>query len=378
MLVTNRQFKTGVISNIKLLMALIAILFTVPVSAFEDDEGCLICHKYPMMGRVTDDGVLRSYYVLPHVFSRTVHRNVPCRDCHSYIKEIPHRPVKEGVTCNQECHSVKNPATGANFSHKHIYDAYIESTHGRKKQASGNDADKPYCINCHTNPLYNPGESGPPAHIADRCVVCHEKREFVERWYNHTSRRIRDVRRSSQDIIELCSTCHGDKELVDRHIKQAEEEGRELGRKFPIAVETYKDSFHGKLTQLGFGKTASCLDCHARKKDYFKSVHEIRPSRDPASPTHKDNKLETCQQCHVYADENYIALDPHPSSNKDDNVFRYYAEKIYNIIAVSVIIMLIGMSLLETVGRRRDGVAWRLRQGSTWRRKSSRGRDRIN
>ena len=347
------------------------------VYAFEDDEGCLMCHKYPMMARITDEGILRSYYVMPHVFKNTVHRNVPCRDCHSYIKELPHKPVKQGVTCNSECHSIKNPATGKQFSHKTIYDAYIKSTHGRKKITPGYEADKPYCINCHTNPLYNPAENVPPPHIVGRCVVCHEKREFVERWYNHTSRRIREVKRSPKEIIELCSGCHANQKIVDKRVALAKKEGRELGRKFPIAIESYKESFHGKLTEFGFSKTASCLDCHAREKDYFKSVHEIRPSRDPASPTHDNNRLETCQRCHTHADENYLALDPHPSSKPEDNLFRYYAEKIYDLVAYVVIAGLVGMSVFETVGRRRDGVAWRLQQGSSWRRKSRRGRDRV-
>ncbi|MCK5432787.1 MAG: hypothetical protein KAJ03_08585, partial [Gammaproteobacteria bacterium] len=58
---------------------------------FEDEEGCLMCHKYPKMARVTEEGARRSYYVMPEVFGDTVHRNVECGDCHSYIKQLPHR-----------------------------------------------------------------------------------------------------------------------------------------------------------------------------------------------------------------------------------------------------------------------------------------------
>lgn len=357
---------------------LIAILLMLPSAyAFEDDEGCLLCHKYPMLGRVTESGEAKSYYVIPHIFGKTVHRNVPCRDCHSYIKELPHKPVKQGVTCDSECHSVKNPATGRTFSHKIIYDAYKQSIHGRNKIEKGSDADKPYCINCHTNPLYNPAESKIPEHITDRCVVCHEKRDFVNRWYNHTSRRIRNVKRSSKEIIALCSSCHEDKKLIERRMNLAKKENRELGRKFQYSAESYKESFHGKLTTYGMTKTANCLDCHTTDKNYFRTVHEIRPSRDPESPTHKNNKLKTCQRCHTSAGENYVVLDPHPTSYKEDNPFRYYSEIVYNIVGDVVIVGLVGLSIWETIGRRRDGAAWRLIYGSTWRRKSKRGRDRI-
>lgn len=359
------------------LLLLIILFSTGDVLAFEDDEGCLLCHKYPKMGRITDDGVRRSYYVMPHIFSKTVHRNVPCRDCHTYIKKLPHEEVIEGVTCNSECHSVKNPATGKNFSHKTIYDSYKKSTHGREKLAEGGEADKPYCITCHTNPLYNPEEEEPPKHIVDRCVLCHEKREFVVAWYNHTSRRIREVKRSSQEIVALCSSCHGDERLIERHMKAAKEEGRELGRKYRIAAKSYAESFHGKVTRYGFEDAANCLDCHANQDNYFLSVHQIRPSRDPESPVSKENRVKTCQRCHVRANEKFAAIDPHPTSDIKDNPFRYYAEQTYNIIGGLVIFGLVGMAFMETVGRLRDGVGWRIRFGSSWWRKSKRGRDRI-
>ena len=346
-------------------------------AAFEDDENCLMCHKYPKMGRITDEGVFRSYYVMPHVFSRTVHRNVPCRDCHSYIKELPHAPVKVGVQCDSACHSIKNPATGKRFSHKPIHDKYIKSVHGRPKDAVGPDRDKPYCVTCHTNPLYNPRERQLPEHIVQRCVVCHEDRAFVENWYKHTSRRIRDVKRDSRQIVQLCANCHGDERLVERHLKAARLEGRALGRKYPYAVESYLESFHGKIAHYGFKKAANCVDCHVDQDNYYLNVHFIRPSRDPVSPVSPERKLETCRRCHEYADENYARLDPHPTSHIQDNPFRHYAEVIYGWVGNIVLVMLIGMALVETIGRRRDGVAWRIRKGSSWWRKSKRNRDRV-
>jgi hypothetical protein len=249
--------------------------------------------------------------------------------------------------------------------------------HGRDKLASGTDGDKPYCVTCHTNPLYNAAELTAPEKIIDRCTVCHEDRDFTTRWYNHTSRRIREVRRSPQEIVALCSTCHGDKKVVERHMQRAKAEGRELGRKFAYAVDSYEESFHGKMIRYGFTAAANCLDCHATNKNYYLSVHQIRPSRDPESPVNINNRVETCKRCHTYADKNYALLDPHPTSEREDNPFRFYAEIVYSVIGDVVIVGLVGISLFETFGRRRDGVAWRLRFGSSWRRKSKRGRDRV-
>ncbi|MDH5432881.1 MAG: hypothetical protein OEY19_02985 [Gammaproteobacteria bacterium] len=348
-------------------------------SPFEDDESCLTCHKYPRMMRVTDEGTIRSYYIMPDVYANTVHRNVPCRDCHTNIQQLPHEPVEKGVSCDTQCHSIKNPATGKPFSHKVIVDAYSQSVHGREKVETGIESDKPYCITCHNNPIYDPIEQAPPEHIVSRCVLCHEDGNFVQQWYKHTSRRIREVKNTSAQIVQLCSACHGDEKLVTKHIEHAKKEGRELGEKFAVAVESYNDSFHGKLTNYGFGETANCLDCHAEQENYYKSVHEIKPSRDPESPVHKDNRVETCQQCHSLADENFASLDPHPTTKTETGVgvFRSLAEKIYNMMSVTVIFGLLGLAIFETIGRRRDGVSFVLRKSTSWRRKSKRGRDRV-
>ncbi|MES0326592.1 MAG: hypothetical protein ABUK13_00230 [Gammaproteobacteria bacterium] len=345
--------------------------------SFEDDSGCLLCHKYPKMSRIDDNGVQRSYYVMPGVYSNTVHRNVPCTDCHNYIKQLPHKPVKQGVNCNTECHSIKNPATGKNFSHGPIYDKYQGSVHGREKVEKGLEEDKPYCITCHTNPIYNPAESKPPKRIIDRCVVCHEDRKFVSNWYRHTSRRIREVKRTPLEVVKLCTNCHSDKKLLQRHEEAAKEEGRELGRKFSIAGETYEKSFHGKVTKYGFTNAATCLDCHVKQDNYYMNVHDIRPSRDPESPMHADNKAESCRQCHTHADENYAQLDPHSTDTKEGNAFVYYTNIVYAWVGNVVIFLLLSLALAETIGRRRDGIGWSLKKGSSWWRRSSKSKDRV-
>jgi len=336
-----------------------------------------MCHKYPKMARITEDGARRSYYVIPEVFGNTVHRNVECGDCHDYIQQLPHREVSTGVTCDSECHSVDNPATGKPFSHKPIVELYKKSVHSRSKITTGNDQDKPYCITCHTNPIYNPKEVDVPQDVVTRCVICHEDPRFVESWYKHTGRRINEVRRSSNEVIALCSNCHGDKQQVTKHMQAAKEENRELGEKYPIAVESYNKSFHGKVTRYGHEEAANCLDCHADNKSYYLNAHNILPSRDPKASTSSENRLETCKRCHKFADQNYALIDPHPLHSEEHNPVMYWIEHIYSWVGNLILVGLCSLALFETIGRRRDGVGWQVRDGSSWRRKSRRGRDRT-
>ncbi len=345
-------------------------------SAAFDDENCLMCHKYRKMGIVSPEGVRKYYYVDAPTFMQTVHSRVPCRDCHYFIKQIPHKEVKTGVTCDTKCHVI-NPATGERFSHKPIMDVYMKSVHGREKVPEGEraelDKNKPYCIFCHINPVYNPEEKekGLPMDIVDRCNVCHENEQFSKHFYMHTGRRINRVARSPKEIAELCNTCHKNEEMLEEQ-KELNETllHKEMGRKFTFAGESYEESFHYKVIKYGYDKAASCVDCHAKKENYFLNVHDIRNSRDPESPVHPKNRVETCKKCHYHrnADMTFANVDPHPTARLDDNPFIYYASIVYNIIAYCAFFGLVGMKMIETFGRVRDGVHLIIKNGTSWRR----------
>jgi hypothetical protein len=186
-----------------------------------------------------------------------------------------------------------------------------------------------------------------------------------------------DVKRTGQEIVEICTRCHADEELIARHKEAADKEGRPLGEKFPIAGTSYKESFHGKVIRYGLVGAATCLDCHADSNEYYKGVHKILPSRNPESPVHESNRVKTCKRCHKNADENYAVVDPHPSFEEEYNPILHKGEKAYSIFGNIVVFALIGLSMFETFGRKRDGAGWRLRKGSTWWRKSRRHRERV-
>lgn len=311
--------------RLPLLVLLVTLFLAVLSNAAiaSDDENCFMCHKYRKMGRITEDGARKYYYVDEPEFMQTVHFNVKCRDCHDYVDRIPHKEVVEGVNCAKECH-IKNPATGKYFSHKMIDETYQKSAHGRPKIPVGPDAekdkDKPYCIYCHINPKYNPGEKTPPQWITGRCVVCHEEEEWVNHWYLHTARRIKEVQREPMEVVELCSSCHDDKDMLRKH---------KLGEKSLHAAESYKASLHGSFVKLGWGKPAHCLSCHADADNYFMSVHDIRKEEDPKSTIHTNNRKKVCAGCHKGATDNFAKITEVHNIPKENSAIEFYVYEFF-------------------------------------------------
>ena len=58
----------------------------------------------------------------------------------------------------------------------------------------------------------------------------------------------------------------------------------------PAITDTYFDTFHGKVSKLGYLKTAKCYDCHG--------AHDILPVTDPRSRLSRANIVKTCGKCH--------------------------------------------------------------------------------
>ncbi len=67
----------------------------------------------------------------------------------------------------------------------------------------------------------------------------------------------------------------------------------QCGRCHQDFAETFFDTYHGKVTQLGSEGAAKCYDCHG--------THNILTITDPASTLSHRNVVETCGQCHPKA-----------------------------------------------------------------------------
>jgi hypothetical protein len=81
------------------------------------------------------------------------------------------------------------------------------------------------------------------------------------------------------EIIQQCGRCH-----------------REIAK-------TYFDTYHGKVSQLGYAKTAKCYDCHG--------AHDIQRVADTRSRLSRENVVGTCQKCHPGATRRFAGYLTH-------------------------------------------------------------------
>lgn len=295
------------------------------------------------------------------IYANTVHRNVPCRDCHTYITKIPHDPVKDEVDCANVCH-IKPPFSKENFSHKKLMDVYDKSVHGLHEEDSDElKAAKPYCKYCHLNPIFTRVEEGRIKfeETLQRCLNCHE-RKGVTQAYKHITHRLRSkTSRSPQQIVQLCAkNCHANIPLMEK---------LKVSKESLEAVETYNESIHGKAVALGSQEAADCVSCHATA-----SIHDIYKLNEKEATVHKDNLIKTCNQCHENVNERFVQIDVHSAIERHEKPFLYYANVILGFVFYGSVFSLIGLAMLESYGRRKDGIAMQIRKGTSWHGKSKR------
>ena len=340
-----------------------AVLFVLSVgfpAEAADKENCLMCHKYRFMGRIDESGKRHNYHVDENVYNNSVHRNVPCRDCHTSITKIPHDPVTEEVNCANVCH-IKPPFAQEKFSHQKIIDIYNESAHGIKPEDSDELKNaKPYCKVCHLNPIYTRGEEERIdfEKTLQRCLNCHQEKGVTQA-YKHMAHRLRHkTSRSPQEIVALCSKCHDDKDLMKK---------LNVSQEALDAVETYNRSIHGKSIALGSQETADCISCHASN-----ALHDIYKKDNRKATIHADNIMHTCKQCHAQTNSWFIQVAVHPRIERETNPVVYFAGIFFRIVLYGALFSMVGLLLFETYGSRKNGIKFLLRKGTSWRGQSKR------
>ncbi len=199
-------------------------------------------------------------------FHQTVHGNAltrdglvvsaTCNDCHRAHDVLPADSAASSVN------RANIPET-CGACHVGIVEIYDQSAHGQ---------------------AYSAGLMTEEGHQAPVCVDCHSAHGIVRS----------DQPQWQLGAVEECGTCH-------EHL-----------------YATYFETYHGKVTQLGFTLAAMCSDCH--------TAHNMRSASDPQSTVFPANVVETCSGCHAAANTNFARYQVHadPRDRRESGIL-YWA-----------------------------------------------------
>ena len=257
-----------------------------------------------------------------------------CTDCHGShdIKRSkdPASPTNHAnleATCSK-CHGsaaivAKGKLPGGNIGSK-----FHDSIHGKALKGAA-QMSAPECTDCHgthsIHPKSDPRSNVSRARIPDTCGSCHkpEREAYVKGMHGK-------LRQEGMLAAPGCTDCHS-AHAIQQHDKPSfqTEVIKECGNCHTDYISTYRDTFHGQVTALGYARMATCASCHG--------AHEVLPASNPASKVSKENRLKTCQACHAGAGANFASFDPHASRHdKARDPIYYYAAKFMEFLLIGV------------------------------------------
>lgn len=352
----------------------------------QSNEDCLACHEDP----AAIDGAGQSLALTEDAFESTLHgqMGLTCVDCHADLAttDVPHPdalepaardachedqtaayeqgihavarqegPASEAATCRDchgshtilpasdpdsltyalnlpstcgRCHGDAEVIERGRIEIGDVYAVYLDSIHGRAVSRSQLLV-AANCSHCHGSHAIrtrsDPESSVNHARVPETCGTCHAG---IERSYNLGVHG--DGIRNGEDAAPVCHDCHTPHEIQRADVEAWQLDViRECGTCHVDKIETYRDTFHGQVTELGFVRVAACADCHG--------AHEIYPTEDARSMVSSERVLETCQRCHPAATAGFALYDPH--ADKDDvqrNPVLYYVARFMRWLIIGV------------------------------------------
>ncbi len=311
---------------------------------------CLSCHSNPSLKR-SGDGQSGSLYVSADELAGSRHARIACVQCHTGGTPSNVRAcitIKSKVDCSichekvvaeyresthgtlaaqgspdaplcQDCHSAhgtrgKLDSASPTFSRNvpalcakchqsgkkaalrytgkqnFIVERYRESIHGKGLLQAGLTVTA-NCADCHTPhhelPGSDPRSSVNRANIAETCAKCHRGIYELFTASVHSPKVTHTTK-----TLPVCEDCHSAHsiqrtDLTDFRLNIMDQ----CGRCHQQITEAYFETFHGKVSKLGYLKTAKCYDCHGS--------HDILPVADPRSHLSRNNIVATCGKCHA-------------------------------------------------------------------------------
>ena len=104
----------------------------------------------------------------------------------------------------------------------------------------------------------------------------------------------------------------------------------QCGRCHEDYSETFFDTYHGKVSQLGSEGAAKCYDCHG--------THNILPPENPESTLSHWNLVDTCAKCHPKAHRQFAGYLTHATHHDTDKYpFLFYSFWFMTILLVGTL-----------------------------------------
>lgn len=251
--------------------------------------------------------------------------NAPdCRDCHGthFIQSkadlaSPTFPRNIPQLCGQ-CHREgEKAAVRYTGTEKDIIRHYSMSIHGKGLMESGLLVSA-VCTSCHSShlelPISDPRSTVNPQNIGKTCAQCHLG------IYEQFKSSIHSPEITQTDKkLPTCHDCHN-AHSVERIDKDSFRQQilAECGTCHEQVTETYFETYHGKVSLLGSGKTAKCSDCHG--------AHNILPPEYPKSSLSRQNVINTCKKCHPNSNRQFTGYLTHATHhNRTKYPFLFYS-----------------------------------------------------
>jgi nitrate/TMAO reductase-like tetraheme cytochrome c subunit len=257
-----------------------------------------------------------------------------CVDCHGMHDIRGSRDPQSRIyqlnvaaTCGH-CHGNKTVIARGHIAAGDVASPFHDSIHGRALNRSGLLV-APTCKDCHgphdIRRKSDPASRVALANVPGTCGKCHEGIAHQFSGSVHSA-----VLLKGRQDAPACQTCH-----TAHAIQQADNANwqlsvvNECGSCHADKIKTYRDTFHGQVTKLGFRTVATCADCHGN--------HRILAASDPASPIAMANRVQTCGKCHPNANANFVKYDPHADKhNRERNAGLCAAAKSMQALLVGV------------------------------------------
>ena len=281
-----------------------------------------------------------------------------CRSCHGAAHGVLAKSDSRAPTYHLNlprtcatCHADPELAKRHNIAVGAVYQLYMDSIHGRAVTRSGLLV-AANCSDCHgahdIEPRTEPTSRVFRASVPATCGACHAgvQKDYVQSIHG------REAARGNAGA-PVCTDCHSAHQI--RRTEAAPwqlDVIRECGTCHAESLRTYRDTFHGKVTALGFARVAKCADCHGS--------HTIQPASDPRSAVSPARIVTTCRQCHPDATRKFTEFQPHADpTNSARFPGLYYSWLFMTLLLVGTFsffglhtLLWLPRSLAERLGRR--------------------------